>query len=55
MAKFIVNVIASACVDIEVEAHDAKEAEALALKAANPSLFNDWDYEVDYVDKDEEE
>ena len=55
MAKFIVNVIASACVDIEVEAHDAKEAEALALKAANPSLFNDWDYEVDYVDKGEEE
>lgn len=55
MAKYIVNVIVSATVDIEVEAHDDKEAKALALETIDPFDIDNWDYEVDYVDRDDDD
>ena len=60
MAKYIVNVIMSACVAIEVEAHNEEEAQVIALEEAEISMVDDWDYEVDCVyrdgdDDDEEE
>ena len=62
MAKYIVNVIMSTCVEIEVEAHDEDEAQTIAIEEADPSMVNDWDYEIDSVyrdgdddDEDEEE
>lgn len=56
MAKYIVNVVMSACVEIEVEAHDEAEAEVLACEEAYPFMADDWDYDIDCVErKDEEE
>ena len=60
MAKYIVNVVMSTCVEIEVEAHDESEAQTLAIEEADPYMANDWDYDIDCVfrdddDEDEEE
>ena len=60
MAKYVVEVVMSTCVAIEVEAHDEAEARALALEEADPHTVDDWDYEIDSVyrdddDEDEEE
>lgn len=62
MAKYVVEVIMSTCVEIEVEAHDMSEAQTLALEEADPHMVDDWDYEIDGVyrdgdddDEDEEE
>lgn len=62
MAKYIVNVVMSTCVEIEVEAHDENEAQTIAIEEADPHMVNDWDYDIDCVyrdgdddDEDEEE
>lgn len=62
MAKYIVNVIMSTCVEIEVEAHDEDEAQAIAIEEADPYMSDCWDYDIDCVyrdgdddDEDEEE
>jgi hypothetical protein len=62
MAKYIVNVIMSSCVEIAIEANNEEEAQILALEEAEISMADDWDYEVDCVyrdgdddDEDEEE
>ena len=60
MAKYIVNVIMSTCVEIEVEANDADEAQTVALEEADPYMADDWSYDIDCVfrdddDEDEEE
>lgn len=55
MAKYFVNVVMSTCVEIEVEAHDEAEAQAIALKEADPFTVHDWDYEIDCVYRDDED
>lgn len=62
MAKYVVEVVMSTCVAIEVEANDEAEAQAIALEEADPYTVDDWDYEIDCVyrdgdddDEDEEE
>lgn len=60
MAKYVVEVVMSTCVMIEVEAHDEAEARALAIEEADPYMIGDWDYDVEDVyrdddDEDEEE
>lgn len=60
MPKYIVNVIMSACVEIEVEAQNESEARTLAFEEAEPYMVDVWDYDVDGVfrdwdDEDEEE
>lgn len=60
MTKYLVEVVMSACVAIEVEAHDEEEARSLALEEADPFTVDDWDYDVNCVygddnDEDEEE
>ena len=60
MAKYIVNVIMNTCVEIEVEANDADEAQAIALEEADPYMADEWSYDIDCVfrdddDEDEEE
>ena len=60
MAKYIVNVVMSTCVEIEVEANDADEAQTIAIEEADPYMADDWDYGIDCVfrdddDEDEEE
>ncbi len=52
MAKYIVNVIMSTCIEIEVEAHNEEEAQTLAIEEAEPFMANDWDYEIDCVYRD---
>lgn len=52
MAKYIVSVVMSTCVDIEVEASDEKEAKELAIEEANPFDADDWDYDIDCVARD---
>ena len=60
--KYVVEVVMSTCVAIEVKAHDEAEAQAVALEEADPHMVDDWDYEIDCVyrdgdddDEDEEE
>ena len=57
MAKYIVNVIMSTCVEIEVEAHDEDEAQAIALEEADPYMADEWSSDIDsvYRDDDDEE
>lgn len=62
MAKYVVEVVMSTCVAIEVEANDEAEAQTIALEEADPHTVDDWDYEIDCVyrdgdddDEDEEE
>ena len=60
MAKYVVEVVMSTCVMIEVEARDEAEARALAIEEADPYMTGDWDYDVEDVyrdddDEDEEE
>lgn len=61
MTKYLVNVVMSTCVEIEVEAHDEREARNFAIEDADPYMAIDWDYDIDSVcrdydeDEDEEE
>ena len=57
MAKYVVEVVVSTCMAIEVEAHDEAEAQALALEEANPFSADDWEYENDceYRDGDDDD
>ena len=55
MAKYIVNVIMSTCVEIEVEAHDESEAQTIAIEEADPFMTGDWDYKIDCVYRDDED
>ena len=55
MAKYIVNVVMSACVEIEVEAHDEAEAEVLACEEAEPFMADEWDYDIDCVEREDDE
>ena len=48
--KYVVEVIVSTCVAIEIEANDEAEARAIALEEADPHMIDDWDY-----DEEEEE
>lgn len=55
MAKYIVNVVMSTCVAIEVEAHDENEARNIALEEADPFTADEWDYDIDYVFRDRDD
>ena len=55
MAKYIVEVVMATCVQVEVEAHDAEEAQELAYEKADPFLVDDWDYDINGVYRDDEE
>ena len=52
MAKYIVNVIMSTCVEIEVEAHDEDEAQTIAIEEVDPTMGDCWDYDIDCVYRD---
>mgnify|MGYP006355844211 FL=1 len=55
MAKYIVNVVMSTCVEIEVDAYDEAEARALAIEEADPYMVDDWDYDVDDIFRDDDD
>ena len=55
MAKYLVNVIMSTCVEIEVEASDETEAQTLAFEEADPLMADDWDYDIDSIEREDEE
>lgn len=55
MGKYVVEVVMSTCVAIEVEAHDEGEAQAIALEEADPNMADEWDYEIDCVYRDDED
>ena len=52
MPKYIVEVIMSTCVAIEVEACNESEARTLAIEEADPFTADGWDYDVDCVCRD---
>ena len=58
MTKYIVNVIMSTSVEIEVEALNEKEAQTIALKKAEakakPFMPDDWVYEIETVFREED-
>lgn len=57
MAKYLVGVEISTYVEIEVDAEDEQEAMEIARHEADPSMFDDWSYDVDYAEciEDDEE
>ena len=58
MAKYLVNVIMSSYVEVEVDAQNEEEARTLAFEEADPFMVDDWDYDIDSMEKendDEEE
>lgn len=50
MAKYLVNVIMSTCVEVEVEAQNEEEARSLAFEEADPFTVDDWDYDIDSME-----
>lgn len=50
MAKYLVGVEISTYVEIEVDAEDEQEAMEIARHEADPSMSDDWSYDVDYVE-----
>lgn len=55
MAKYIVEVIMTTCVAVEVEAHNEEEAQELAYEKADPFDAIEWDYDINSVYRDDEE
>ena len=55
MAKYLVNVIMSSCVEVEVEAQNEEEARSLAFEEADPFIVDDWDYDIDSMEKEDDE
>lgn len=55
MAKYIVEVIMTACVAVEVEAQSKREAQELAYEKADPFDVDDWDYDINCIYRDDEE
>ena len=55
MAKYLVNVTMSSCVEVEVEAQNEEEARSLAFEEADPFMVDDWDYDINCVYRDDEE
>lgn len=55
MAKYIVDVIMSTGVEIEVEARNEEEARDIALEEAESLMADDWDCEVDCVYRDDDD
>ena len=55
MAKYIVEVVMSTCVAVEVEAHNEEEAQELAYEKADPFEVDEWDYDINCVYRDNEE
>lgn len=57
MAKYLVGVEISTYVEIEVDAEDEQEAMEIARHEADPSMSDDWSYDVDYAEciEDDEE
>ena len=55
MPKYIVEVIMSACVAIEVEAFNENEAQTLALEEAEHYLADEWEYKIESVYRDDDD
>jgi hypothetical protein len=55
MAKYVVNVIMSTCVAMEVEADNEDEAQEIAYEKASPSIADDWDYGIHSVYRDDDD
>ena len=55
MAKYIVEVIMSTCVAVEVEAQSEREAQELAYEKADPFDVDDWDYDINCIYRDDDE
>ena len=55
MAKYIVEVVMATCVAVEVEAHNEEEAQELAYEKADPSIADNWDYDINCVHREDEE
>ena len=55
MAKYLVNVTMSSCVEVEVEAHNEEEAPNLAVEEADPFMVEEWDYDIDSMEKEDDE
>ena len=54
MAKYIVEVVISTCVAVEVEAHNEEEAQELAYEKADPFDAIEWDYDINSVYRNDE-
>ena len=55
MAKYLVNVIMSTCVEVEVDAQNEEEARSLAFEEADPFTVDDWDYDIDSMEREDDE
>lgn len=55
MAKYFVEVVMATCVTIEVNAHDEKDAQELAIEEADPYMGMVWSYDINCVYREDEE
>lgn len=55
MAKYLVNVTMSSCVEVEVEAQNEEEARSLAFEEADPFMVDEWDYDIDSMEREDDE
>ena len=55
MAKYLVNVTMSSCVEVEDEAQNEEEARSLAFEEADPFMVDDWDYDIDSMEKEDDD
>lgn len=54
MAKYLVNVLMSACVEVEVEAENEEGARSLAFEEADPFMVDNWDYDIDSMEREDD-
>lgn len=54
MPKYVVEVVMSTCVEVEVEAQNEEEARELAIEKADPFDVYDWDYDIDSIEREDD-
>lgn len=55
MPKYVVEVVMSTCVAVEVEAQSKEEAKEFAIEKADPFDVYDWDYDIDSIEREDDE
>ena len=55
MAKYLVNVTMSSCVEVEADAQNEEEARSMAFEEADPFMVDDWDYDIDSMEREDDD
>lgn len=55
MAKYLVSMTMRSYVEVEVEAENEEEARSLAFEEVDPFMVDDWDYDIDSMEKEDDD